>query len=128
LKYDWTPPNVSASAGRDPDANGWYNHPLGVAFSGTDATSGIDSCSSASYSGPDDGSASVSGSCKDNAGNSAGGSFSFKYDSTPPTIKGAAPARAPDANGWDNHPVPITLHGGAALPGVDPRDPRNSTH
>src|SRR5262249_35124960 len=90
-KHDSTPPQVSASPARPPDAYGWYNHAVGVAFAGTDATSGIDSCSSASYSGPDDGSASVSGSCKDNAGNSAGASFGLKYDSTPPAIKGAAP-------------------------------------
>src|SRR5262249_57287478 len=68
--------------------------------------------------GPDDGSASVSGSCKDNAGNSAGASFGFKYDSTAPTIKGAAPGRAPDANGWYNHPVAIAFDGADALSGI----------
>jgi hypothetical protein len=125
IKYDSTPPKVSASPARDPDANGWYNHPVGVAFAGTDATSGIDSCSSASYSGPDDGSASVSGSCKDNAGNSAGGSFGLKYDSTPPTVKDATPGRAPDANGWYNHPVAITFNGADALSGIDHCDSVN---
>ena len=86
LKFDSTPPKVAANPARGADANGWYNHAVAVTFAGTDATSGIDSCSSSTYSGPDDGTAAVSGSCKDNAGNSAGGSFGFKYDSTPPTL------------------------------------------
>ena len=38
---------------RGPDANGWYNHGLNVGFSGSDGVSGISSCSSGSYSGPD---------------------------------------------------------------------------
>jgi hypothetical protein len=118
IKYDSTPPKVSANPARGADANGWYNHALGITFAGTDGTSGIDSCSTANYSGPDDAGASVSGSCKDNAGNSAGGSFALKYDSTPPTVKDAAPGRAPDANGWYNHPVAIKFDGADALSGI----------
>jgi hypothetical protein len=125
LKYDSTAPKVSAAPGRGADANGWYNHPVGVAFTGTDAASGIDSCSSATYSGPDDGTASVSGSCKDNAGNSAGGSFAFKYDSTPPTVKSASPGRDPDVNGWYNHPLAVTFTGADALSGIDSCDTVN---
>jgi hypothetical protein len=125
IKYDATPPKVSAAPARDADTNGWYNHAVGVTFGGTDATSGIDSCSSASYSGPDDASASVSGTCKDNAGNSAGGSFGLKYDSTPPTVKSAAPGRQPDANGWYNHPLAITFSGADTLSGIDSCDTVN---
>ena len=62
----WSPPRPS----RSPDSNGWYNHALSVGFSGTDATSGMDSCvPPQSYSGPDNANASVSGSCRDRAGN-----------------------------------------------------------
>jgi hypothetical protein len=86
IKLDKTAPAVSAAASRPPDANGWYNHALTVAFSGTDATSGIASCSSAGYEGPDNPSASVAGSCADTAGNATGVSFPFKYDATAPTI------------------------------------------
>ena len=32
LKYDATPPSVSASPARDADAGGWYNHPVSVSF------------------------------------------------------------------------------------------------
>ena len=70
IKRDATPPTSSGiAAQRGPDMNGWYNHPIQVAVSGTDATSGIASCANPTYSGPDSGSASVSGTCTDNAGN-----------------------------------------------------------
>src|SRR5262249_15181415 len=104
LKYDATAPTVTPSPARPADANGWYSHAVAVAFSGSDATSGIDSCTSASYGGPDAAAASVTGTCTDKAGNSASGSFSLQYDSTPPTLSSAF-SRPPDANGWYNHAV-----------------------
>ncbi len=87
VHYDATPPSVTASPERAPDANGWYNHPLAVGFGGSDATSGVESCSSGKYGGPDAQGASVSGSCTDKAGNSAGASYSLRYDSSPPKVK-----------------------------------------
>jgi hypothetical protein len=117
LKYDATPPSVTGAAARAPDSNGWYNHPVGVAFTGSDATSGINSCTSATYGGPDTPGATVSGTCTDNAGNSAGGSMTLQYDSTPPTVT-ATLARPPDANGWYNHPVALTVSGTDALSGI----------
>jgi hypothetical protein len=86
VRKDSTPPTITASAARGPDANGWYNKPVHVTFSGTDETSGVKDCSSVDYSGPDSGSASVRGTCTDNAGNSASASFSLKYDATPPKL------------------------------------------
>jgi hypothetical protein len=118
LKYDATPPTVSGNPARGPDANGWYRSPVAVAFGGSDATSGIDSCTSASYSGPDTSGATVSGSCTDKAGNSAGGSISLRYDSTAPSLT-AALARPPDSNGWYNHPVALAATGTDAGSGID---------
>jgi len=116
--YDATPPSVSAAPGRAADAGGWYNHPVDVTFSGTDAVSGIDTCTSATYSGPDNGSASLSGSCRDKAGNNAVGTFALHYDSTPPSITGGTPDRAPDANGWYNHHLVVTFAGTDATSGI----------
>jgi hypothetical protein len=117
FKYDATPPSVGGSAGRAPDANGWYNHALTVSFSGSDLTSGIASCSSPTYSGPDSASAAVSGSCRDNAGNTATAAVGFKYDATAPVVKGTA-SRAPDANGWYNHALSVSFSGSDGTSGV----------
>jgi hypothetical protein len=86
VRRDASPPRVTASADRGPDNNDWYNHGLTITFSGSDDVSGIASCTTASYSGPDTGHTAVPGSCSDNAGNSSGTGFELKYDATPPTV------------------------------------------
>ncbi len=90
LQVDMTPPVVTAATpSRPPDANGWYRSPFQVAFSGTDATSGLAGCTSATYGGPDSASATVTGTCTDKAGNvSTAGAFALRYDATAPTING----------------------------------------
>jgi hypothetical protein len=89
LAVDMTPPVVTgATASRPTDANGWYRSPVQVAFSGTDATSGLAGCTSATYGGPDNPSATVSGTCRDEAGNvSQASAFGLRYDATAPTVK-----------------------------------------
>jgi hypothetical protein len=88
FKIDKTAPTIASAAARVPDWSGWYNRPVTVSFSGTDATSGIapSSCSSVGYAGPDNPAAVVGGTCRDNAGNLASGSFALKYDATPPSL------------------------------------------
>jgi hypothetical protein len=117
FKVDKTAPDASATPSRHADANGWYNHALTVDFAGTDATSGLQSCSpSQTYGGPDSGSATVSGTCRDLAGNAAPAALALRYDQTPPS---ASPtARAPDSNGWHNHSVTVTFQGSDATSGV----------
>ena len=112
FKIDTDAPAVTtATPDRAPDAGGWYSHPVTVTFSGNDTTSGIAGCTNATYSGPDSGSASVSGTCRDNAGNvSSTASFGIRYDTTAPTVT-AKLARPPDENGWYSHPVNVTFSG-----------------
>jgi hypothetical protein len=87
LRYDATAPTVvGAQTDRPADANGWYNHPLVVAFQGADATSQVEDCTRAAYSGPDAAAASVAGSCRDRAGNSSGSSFALRYDGSAPSL------------------------------------------
>jgi hypothetical protein len=88
IKLDKTAPVVSGTADRQADANGWYNRPFTVSFSGSDGTAGIEACSSGGYGGPDTPTASVSGTCRDHAGNVGAATFSFKYDGTAPTVGG----------------------------------------
>jgi hypothetical protein len=117
FKIDKTPPTAAAAASRAADANGWYNHSLTVSFAGSDVTSGIASCSSAGYSGPDSGSAAVGGSCTDKAGNVGASSMPLKYDATPP-VTAAAASRAADANGWYNHALTVSFAGNDVTSGI----------
>ena len=111
LKYDGTAPAAGASLARGPDANGWYSKPITVSFAGSDATSGIASCTApATYTGPDAAAASVVGNCTDAAGNSTSAAASIPYDSTPPSVD-AVPDRQPDANGWYSKPLSISFKG-----------------
>ena len=111
VRVDTTPPAVTgATPDRPPDVNGWYTHAAQFAFAGTDATSGVASCAVVTYAGPDSGSASVSGTCTDRAGNvSAPGTAGLQYDATPPALRGVA-ARAGDGQ------VTVTW---SPLPGSD---------
>jgi hypothetical protein len=98
IYIDATPPAVTASAVRSPDFNGWYNHPVAVNWSGTDATSGIAGCSSVTYQGPDTAGATVGGGCTDVAGNSASSSVAINYDATPPALANVAVTSTADAD------------------------------
>ncbi|MGC1709419.1 MAG: HYR domain-containing protein, partial [Nitrosotalea sp.] len=87
VAIDATLPTVTGTANMTANSNGWYNHPLQISWSGTDATSGITSCDSPTvYSGPDGSSISITGKCTDNAGNVGTSTVTIKYDSTPPVL------------------------------------------
>ena len=92
IKIDKTSPQVAAPvADRLPEPSGWYTRPVSFSYRGSDATSGIESCSQVSYGGPDSETAGVVGTCHDRAGNiGAPLPFSFKYDATAPAFLGAA--------------------------------------
>jgi hypothetical protein len=87
IKRDATPPTVTVVPDRAPDANGWYNKPVAFTWSGTDPTSGVQTCSRLAYFGPDSSNASMVGTCKDNAGNVSSVTKALKYDATAPKIK-----------------------------------------
>lgn len=117
VRKDSSPPGVTAAASRGPDANGWYTSPVAFSFTGDDGASGVASCSSGTYGGPDGAAAAVTGSCTDNAGNTGSVTLTIKYDASPPTVLGVL-ARKPDANGWYNHPVAVEFRGNDAGSGV----------
>jgi large repetitive protein len=114
VKIDTAPPTgVVGVASRAADHNGWYTSAVTVNFSGTDSTSGIASCTSTPYSGPDSETASVLGHCTDNAGNSSGDmAFNFKYDATAPTaVALSVTAGTAGANGWYTSDVTVRTSG-----------------
>ena len=115
IDYDGTGPTATAALEREPDVDGWYNHPVAVAVSGSDGLSGLAGCSGAVYSGPDGVARTAPGTCTDLAGNTSGpAGVALNYDATPP-VAAATPARAPDSNGWFNHPVAV---GGSGVDGA----------
>jgi len=119
VRFDATPPAVSAGLSRAPDANGWYNGPVSLATSGSDGTSGIAACTAPSYSGPDTAGVTLSGSCRDNAGNVSGGvGASLRYDATAPSVT-AAPDREPDGGGWYRRALTVGFNGADATSGIE---------
>jgi hypothetical protein len=126
MKVDETPPEATAGApGRVADVNGWYNGPVGITFSGVDATSGIESCTALTYSGPDSGAANVTGTCRDKAGNvSAPFPYGLKYDETDPSVTGAVPERSANGAGWFNRAVEFDVQGTDATSGITSCPPR----
>ena len=88
LAYDATPPVVRATPGRPPDSKGWYRRAVVFTFAGSDAASGVASCTkSRRYRGPNSASARVTGSCTDNAGNTATVSVPLRFDARPPVLR-----------------------------------------
>jgi len=105
IKIDATPPaGVTAHTSRQADFHGWYNHPVTIRWSGSDATSGIASCTTATYRGPDSGAATVNGGCSDRAGNSTGSPIHLAYDATPPMLRKVAEqsTAAADVLSWES--------------------------
>lgn len=120
IHIDKTPPTVTAATpARGPDHGGWYNHPVAFAFSGSDATSGLQGCSTVTYDGPDNGTATVTGTCTDVAGNVASRDVTLRYDATPPAVVDITPSLPPDHNGWYTAPVDFGFRGSDDSSGVD---------
>ncbi|HLO32762.1 MAG TPA: PxKF domain-containing protein [Anaerolineales bacterium] len=121
IKRDATAPTgVSGAPNRVPDSGTWYNHAVGVVFTGSDAPSGIASCTTTNYSGPDGSGVTVNGSCTDNAGNASASvaSSTFNYDGTAPTAVLAVAAGTAGANGWYTSDVTVSTTGSDAVSGA----------
>lgn len=88
VKIDKTAPTVSANASPGPNTNGWNNTNVTVSFSGSDALSGIDSCSADVVLTSEGAGQSASGTCTDKAGNVSAPATAtgINIDKTPPTI------------------------------------------
>lgn len=118
VNVDKTAPSATASASPAPNADGWNNSDVTIAFSGSDALSGIADCDPVSVLSTEGINLGASGSCRDLAGNeSASASVSgIKLDKTPPNVLTTA---SPPANvhGWNNSPVTVMYSGTDTLSG-----------
>lgn len=90
IKVEVSAPTATALPNRPPDFKGWYNHPVTAQVGGS-AFSGIRSCTPTTYAGPYTTTATVGGTCTDNAGKIASTtSLPFPYDATAPPLQVAA--------------------------------------
>ena len=121
FRIDRTKPTVTGAApARATDHAGWFNHPVDVGFTGSDASSGLAGCTAKSYGGPDSAGASVSGTCRDNAGNvSAPTPVALKYDATAPQVTGLSADRPADHLSWFVRPVTLSFTGSDATSGLE---------
>jgi hypothetical protein len=105
VNIDKTAPTIAAVVPA-PNANGWHNAPVTVAWSCADALSGVESCPDAETLSNDGAAQSASGTATDVAGNTATASVSgINIDQTPPTLTPSAP---PTSSGW--YAGPVTVH------------------
>ena len=85
IGIDRTAPQISGlQTARPADFGSWFNHPVALSFEGSDGLSGIASCTSLTYSGPEGAGAPVNGSCTDVAGNTRSSQRTVNYDATAP--------------------------------------------
>lgn len=83
---DTTPPTITATASAPPNANGWNNADVTVSFACTDSGSGVNNAASTLAPQTLTASGTATGTCMDNAGNSASASYSAQIDKAAPTL------------------------------------------
>jgi hypothetical protein len=119
VKIDGIKPTISGSATPAPNAHGWNNTDVTVAFSCADAESGIADCTKDTVLDQDGADQYVTGTATDHGGNSDTATVGpVNVDKTQPTLAGAA-TTAPNANGWYRGDVTVHWTAGDATSGVD---------
>jgi RHS repeat-associated protein len=108
VNIDKTPPTITASATPAPNAAGWNNTSVDVAFSCSDALSGVATCPAATIVGTEGANQTIPGTTTDKAGNTASSSLLLSIDKTPPAIMATA---SPGANsaGWNKSDVTVSF-------------------
>ena len=129
IRVDRTAPSITdpGLAGRPTD-NDWFNHPVEFQLAGQDATSGVESCTGGTYGGPDGAGVSISGSCRDVAGNVTTGVFTLNYDATAPPqpTVAAFPGNHRVALSWSSAQNEVEIVRRASASSSDGRLPRGN--
>ncbi|HET7137277.1 MAG TPA: PxKF domain-containing protein [Gaiellaceae bacterium] len=123
VRIDKTAPAASASAvsgGSPYAADTWTNHDVVVSYECTDGGSGVASTPGDDTVSGESATGSASGTCVDNAGNTATATFSpIKIDKTAPVITDLGPTSDPNAALWYNHDVVNRFGANYALSGLN---------
>jgi hypothetical protein len=108
INIDKTAPTVSASALPAANANGWNNTDVTVSYVCSDVLAGVDTIASDLGNDLLTASGTATGTCVDNAGNSATASYTAQIDKVKPVITGSR-LPAANANGWNNTDVVVSF-------------------
>ena len=109
INIDKTAPAITGGPDRAANADGWYNAPVVVSFSCSDALSHTESCTTPVTVDDDGAGIAVQGHAVDKAGNSARFDVTgINLDQTGPSIAGAA-SPAPNGAGWNNSDVTVSF-------------------
>ncbi|MFL6136292.1 MAG: OmpL47-type beta-barrel domain-containing protein [Frankiaceae bacterium] len=119
INVDKTAPTLSGAPTTSPNSHGWYDNSVTVAWTCSDALSGIDgSCPASSTVGGEGTNLGASASASDKAGNTKTASVAgIHIDTTAPVT--SASANAPLATGWYADKAHVTLTGSDNLSGID---------
>lgn len=117
VNLDKTAPLVTATLSQQANAAGWHKQDVGIAYTCSDALSGIAICPDSAMVTTEGADQPVSGTATDVAGNSASASVTVSLDKTPPVIAAALSAQ-PNAAGWHSQDVGVTYTCNDALSGV----------
>jgi hypothetical protein len=119
INIDRTAPVASATRTPTPNASGWNTTPVTVSFSAVDSLSGVatDGCDAAVTLETNGSGQSVTGACRDRAGNSGSATVSgISIDTRPPQAVATA-SRPANAQGWYNADLTVAFNATDALPG-----------
>ena len=116
-----TAPSAETTLDSAPNgSNDWYTTSPAWTTNGEDDLSGLvsDPCQTGTYSGPEGTGLTVSGTCSDNAGNTASDdSPPFKYDGTGPSAALTVTAGTLGSNGWYTSDVTVSTDGTDSISG-----------
>jgi hypothetical protein len=119
VQVDGIKPTINGSSTPAPNAAGWNNTDVAVAFDCADAESGIASCVGDSTLTTDAANQFVTGTATDHGGNSDTATVGpINLDKTPPAVSGTT-TTPPNENGWYNGDVRVHWTAGDATSGVD---------
>jgi hypothetical protein len=119
FKIDKTAPGITFTSRTLANANGWNNSAVTVNWSCSDATSGAVSASASQTVSTQGQNQSSTGTCSDNAGNTATDTQNgINIDTTAPTIAFDHQTPTANGNGWNNTNVQLIWNCSDALSGA----------
>ena len=117
VRIDLTKPTIGHTVTPQPNAMGWNNTSVIVAYQCDDALSGVASCSAPVKVSTDGQDQAVPGTAVDSAGNAQTDDAGVSIDTAKPTVTGA-PDRDPNSNGWYAGDVTVSFSCADALSGI----------